>query len=77
LIDGAGSSFDQRGLLQRHDYDVDVAGGAPAAPYVSALTNVSGIIVPTKHTIFPRQPDESSAPAPLVVSIDISDIEFS
>ena len=30
-----------------------------------------------KHTIFPRQPDGSSAPAPLVVSIDISDIEFS
>jgi hypothetical protein len=69
--------FDQRGLLQRHDYDVDVAGGAPAAHYVSALTNVSGVIVPTKHTIFPRQPDGSSAPAPLVVSIDISDIEFS
>jgi hypothetical protein len=32
--------------------------------------------VPTKHTIVPRQPDESSAPAPVVVSIDISEIEF-
>jgi hypothetical protein len=69
--------FDQQGLLRRHDYDVDVAGGTPAAHYVSASTEVSGIVVPTRHRIFPRQPDGSSAPAPLVVSIDISDIEFS
>jgi hypothetical protein len=68
--------FDQQGLLKRHDYEVDVAGGAAAAHYVSALTDVSGIMVPTKHTIFPRQPDGSAAPAPLVVSIDISEIEF-
>jgi hypothetical protein len=69
--------FDRQGLLKRHDYDVDIAGRTPAAHYVSAATNVSGIIVPTKHRIFPRQPDGSSAPAPLVVSIDISDVEFS
>ena len=69
--------FDRQGLLRRHDYDVDIAGGTPAAHYVSAPTDVSGIVVPTKHRIFPRQPDGSSAPGPLVVSIDISDIEFS
>jgi hypothetical protein len=69
--------FDRQGLLKRHDYDVDIAGGTPAAHYVSASTDVSGIVVPTKHRIFPRQADGSSAPAPLVVSIDISDIEFS
>ena len=63
--------------MKINDYDVDIAGGTPAAHYVSALTDVSGIVVPTKHRIFPRQPDGSSAPAPLVVSIDISDIEFS
>jgi PAS domain S-box-containing protein len=68
--------FDRQGLLKRHDYDVDVAGGAAAAHYVSALTDVSGVVVPTKHTIFPRQPDGSSAPTPVVVSIDISEIEF-
>jgi hypothetical protein len=33
--------------------------------------------MPTKHMIFPRQPDGSSAPTPVVVSIDISDIEIS
>jgi hypothetical protein len=69
--------FDRQGLLKRHDYDVNIAGGTPAAHYVSAPTDVSGIVVPTKHRIFPRQPDGSSAPAPVVVSIDISEIEFS
>jgi len=33
------------------------------------------IVVPTTHTILPRQPDGSSAPTPVVVSIDISDID--
>ena len=68
--------FDRQGLLKRHDYDVDITGGTPAAHYVSAPTDVSGIVVPTKHRIFPRQPDGSSPPGPLVVSIDITDIDF-
>lgn len=68
--------FDQQGLLTRHDYDVDVLGGASAAHYVSELIEVSRITVPTKHTMFARQPDGKSVPAPLVVSIDISEIEF-
>jgi hypothetical protein len=68
--------FDQHGLLTRHDYDVDVSGGTPAAHYVSELKEVSGIIVPTRHTVFGRQADGHSVPAPLVVSIDISEIEF-
>ena len=68
--------FDRQGRLKRHDYEVDVAGGTSAAHYVSGLTEVSGILVPTKHMIYPRQPDGTAAPSPLVVSIDISDIEF-
>ena len=68
--------FDQKGLLKRHDYSVDVAGGTPAAHYVSELKEFSGITVATKHRIFPRQPDGSAAPEPLVVSIDLSDVKF-
>jgi hypothetical protein len=34
-------------------------------------------IVPPKHTIVARQPDGTSVPTPLVVSIDVSEIEFS
>jgi len=56
---------------------VDVSGGTPAAHYVSELEEFSGILVPTKHTIFGRQPDGKAAPAPLVVSIDVRDVKFS
>ena len=69
--------FDQRGLLKRHDYDVDISGGTTAAHYVSELEEFSGIIVPTRHRIFGRQPDGKAVPTPVVVSIDLSEVEFS
>jgi hypothetical protein len=68
--------FDARGLLKRHDYNVDVAGGTPAAHYVSELKEFSGFTVATKHMIYPRQPDGRSVPTPLVVSINVSDVRF-
>jgi hypothetical protein len=34
----------------------------------------SGILVPTEHAVFGRQPDGSPAPTPLVASIDMSRI---
>jgi hypothetical protein len=63
--------FDQQGLLKRHDYDVEISGGTPAAHYVSDLKQFSGIVFPTKRRIFARQPDGHFAPEPLVVSIDL------
>jgi hypothetical protein len=62
--------FDQQGLLKRHDYDVEISGGTPAAHYVSSHKEFSGIVFPTKRRTFPRQPDGHSLPEPLVVSID-------
>jgi hypothetical protein len=69
--------FDQKGLLKRHDYDVDILGGTTAAHYVSELEEFSGTLVPTKHRVFGRQPDGKAVPTPLVVSIDLSEVEFS
>jgi len=69
--------FDERGLLKRHDYEVDISGGSAAAHYVSELKDFSGITVPTKHSVFGRQPDGKAVPTPLIVSIDLSDVEFS
>ena len=68
--------FDQRGLLKRHDYDVDIAGGTQGAHYVDDLIDVSGILFPTKRRIFPRQPDGQSLSEPLVVSIDLNNIRL-
>jgi hypothetical protein len=69
--------FDQTGLLKRHDYDVDISGGTSGAHYVSELKEFSGIMVPTKRRVFGRQPDGKAVPTPLVVSIDLSEVEFS
>jgi hypothetical protein len=69
--------FDQTGLLKRHDYEVDISGGTPALHYVSEFKEFSGVMVPTKRRVFGRQPDGKAAPDPLVVSIDLSEVEFS
>lgn len=69
--------FDQQGIFRRHDYNVDISGGTPAAHYVSELKEFSGIKMPTKHLIYPRQPDGHPVPSQLVVSIDVSDVKFS
>jgi hypothetical protein len=69
--------FDQKGLLKRHDYHVEISGGIGAVHYVSDTKEVSGIRFPTKHRIFGLQPDGHAAPEPLVVSIDVDQIVLS
>ena len=68
---------DETGLLKRHDYNVDIAAGTPAAHYVSDYSEVQGIRFPTRHRIFPRQADGKSLSEPLVVSIDVTNIVLS
>jgi hypothetical protein len=63
-----------KGLLKRHDYDVEIAGGTPGAHYIEGYEDVCGTMFPTKRRIFPRQADGTASPEPLVVSIDLSDI---
>jgi len=64
------------GLFRRHDYDVEIAGGTAAAHYISDYAQVAGIMVPTKHRIFPRAQDGQALGEPLIVSIDVSEIAF-
>ena len=64
------------GLLRRHDYDVEITGNTPAAHYVSDYKDVSGIMIPTKRRVFPRQPDNTPALDTVLISIDLSDIRF-
>jgi hypothetical protein len=69
--------MDKLGLLKRHDYDVEIAGVMPGAHYIDAYVEVSGIKFPTVHRIFARQQDASVNREPLVVSIDVSNIQLS
>lgn len=64
------------GLMERHDYDVDIMGGIPAAHYVSGYTDVQGIKIPTKRRVYPRDAAGHKVAEPLVVSIDLFDISL-
>jgi hypothetical protein len=68
--------FGEDGLIRRHDYDVEIAGGNSAAHYISDYMQVAGIMIPTKHRIFPRSPDGQALGEPLIVSIDVSEVAF-
>jgi hypothetical protein len=68
--------FAPDGLLVRHDYDVEISGGATAVHYLADHLDVQGITVPTTHRIYPRSPDGQSLPEPLIVSIDLNEITF-
>jgi len=69
--------FDADGLLKRHDYDAEMLGRTPAAHYVYRHEEFSGILVPTRRRVLGRGADRTSIPEPVMVSIDLSDVEFS
>jgi hypothetical protein len=64
------------GLIRRHDYDVEIAGNSRGAHYIPGYTEVAGIMVPTRHRIFPRADDGRALTEPLLVSIDVSQVAF-
>jgi hypothetical protein len=68
--------FGNDGLIRRHDYDVEIQGGSGGAHFMSEYTEAAGIMVPTKHRIFPRGPKSQALTEPLLVSIDVSEIAF-
>jgi hypothetical protein len=63
-------------LLRRHDYRVDVAGGFPAAQYVSGIVEAGGLRLPTRRRAYLADPAGRPMHDRLMVSIDLSDIEF-
>jgi hypothetical protein len=63
-------------LVRRLDYDVEIAGDTPGAHYVSDYVTVDGLAFPTRRRIFPRGDDGHAVPDPLVVEIDLADIQL-
>ena len=68
--------FGPDGLLRRHDYTVEVMGGAPGSNYATAYRNVGGIVVPTKRRVYALDANKRKIPEPVLVAIDIRDISF-
>ena len=67
--------IDKDGIIKRHDYNVDIAGGAAATHYLFDHVDVQGIMVATKRKVYVRLADNTPQfPEPLLVSIDLSEI---
>ena len=71
------SCFGPDGLLRRHDYTVDILGGATGLNYASEYRDVSGIVIPTKRRIYAFEGDYQPVWDPLLVSIDMGEITLS
>jgi len=70
------SYFGPDGLLRRHEYTVDVLGNAPGLNYASDYRVVNGIMVPHKRRVFSYDSKRRMVAEPLLVAIDIHEIEF-
>ncbi|KAA2238528.1 hypothetical protein F0L74_20095 [Chitinophaga agrisoli] len=69
--------IDKTGLIRRHDYDVDVLGGASAVHYTDDYVDVNGIKIATKRRVYVRKEDNTPLlPEPLLVSVDLKEIEL-
>lgn len=70
------SCFGPDGLLRRHDYTVDILGGATGLNFASDYINVEGIMFPTKRRVYAYEGDYQIVKDPLLVNIDISKISL-
>ena len=69
------SCFGPDGLIRRHDYTVDILGGATGLNFASEYRDVDGIIVAAKRRIYAYEGDYQIVKEPLLVSIDLEGIE--
>jgi len=68
--------FDRSGILKRHDYVAEVAGGLPAANYADDPQTFDGIVFPTKRRVYVRDAENKPMKERLAVSIDFDDVRL-
>ena len=68
------SCFGPYGLLRRHDFTIDILGGATGMLYATDSRNVDGIIIPTTRRGYAWQGDYQRIPEPLLVAIDMGEV---
>ena len=66
--------FGPDGLLRRHDFTIDVIGGAPGMLYATDYRDVDGIMIPITRRGYAWQGDYQRVPEPLLVAIDMGEI---
>jgi hypothetical protein len=68
---------DAAGLIRRHDYVAEPVGRwAHAAHYCSDHREFAGLVFPTRRRVRPRGPGGRSLPHPVLVALDVDDIEL-
>jgi hypothetical protein len=65
--------FGSKGLLLRHDYEVDVWADTPAAHFLSDYIDVNGLKFPQWRSVFARLPDGQPDLDLNLVTIEMSD----
>lgn len=70
------SRFGPDGLLRRHDYTVDILGGATGLNYAYDFRDVDGIMLPMRRRVYGYEGDYQIVPDPLLVAIDIRSAAF-
>lgn len=70
------SYFGDDGLLRRHDYTVELLGGATGANYALEYQDVDGIKIPTKRRIYAYDAQGDRVDEPLLVAIDVRRFNF-
>ncbi|AME26922.2 hypothetical protein AXG89_29320 (plasmid) [Burkholderia sp. PAMC 26561] len=68
--------FGPDGLMRRHDYTVDILGGATGANYPTNYREFQGIKMPTTRRIYAYDDRLQKVPEPLLVSLDFGDLKF-
>lgn len=68
------SCFGPDGLLRRHDFTIDILGGATGLLYATGYRDVDGIIIPATRRGYAWQGDYQLVPEPLLVAIDMGEI---
>jgi hypothetical protein len=65
------SCFGPDGLLRRHDYTVDILGGATGLNYAFDYQDIEGLKFFTKRRVYAYEGDYVRVPEPVLVNIDI------
>ena len=68
------SCFGPDGLLRRHDYTVDILGGAKGLNYASDYRRIDGIVFPVTRRVVAYEGDYQSVMEPVLVAIDMKEI---
>ena len=71
------SCFGPDGLLRRHDYTVDILGGATGLNYASDYVDADGIMIACKRRVYAYEDDYQIVKDPVLVAIDMSKITLS